>query len=72
MGMLMGKGSSGLLGKRLARNEEKYASSEAPGFSGTMVQDENGKWVSIDAGKEEARKRGRRRIVKQSVITGLA
>lgn len=63
MSGLLGNKGPGIMGKLLARNEERYASKEAPGFSGTEKQGKRGNWRSIDKGRDSKRRRGRAGII---------
>jgi len=72
MSGLLGSPGPGILGKMFGEIESKYASSEKPGFSGTMTQDKDGNWVSIDAGKDAKRRKAKRNTyLVGTALTGL-
>lgn len=63
MSGLLGNKGPGIMGKLLARNEERYSSKEAPGFSGTQKMTKSGEWRSIDAGLDRKRRKRRGQLV---------
>ena len=63
MSGLLGNKGPGVIGKLLARNEEKYGNVERPGFSGTMKQNKRGQWYSVQGRADKRRRRGRARII---------
>ncbi len=59
---------AGLMQGLLRRNEKRFESKEAPGFSDTMVKDAEGNWRSIDEGRDRKRRRKRAGILAMPAV----